>query len=44
MFVKVFPDCSHGWTLRYDINNSTAVTRANEAYQDMLEWLLKYVK
>ncbi|KAK5840987.1 endo-1,3;1,4-beta-D-glucanase-like [Gossypium arboreum] len=43
-FVKVFPNCSHGWTLRYDINNSTAVARANEAHQDMLEWLLKYVK
>nr|KJB72698.1 hypothetical protein B456_011G191300 [Gossypium raimondii] len=43
-FVKIFPKCAHGWTVRYDVNDTTAVSCANEAHQDMLEWFAKYVK
>lgn len=43
-FVKIFPKCAHGWTVRYDVSDTTAVSFANEAHQDMLEWFAKYVK
>ncbi|MBA0696644.1 hypothetical protein Goari_003181, partial [Gossypium aridum] len=42
-FVKIFPKCAHGWAVRYDVNDTIAVSCANEAHQDMLEWLAKYV-
>ncbi|KAL4312367.1 hypothetical protein GQ457_01G032810 [Hibiscus cannabinus] len=42
-FVKIFPKCSHGWALRYDVNDPTAVDCASEAHKDMLEWFTKYV-
>ncbi|GMI64270.1 hypothetical protein like AT3G23600 [Hibiscus trionum] len=43
-FVKIFPKCAHGWTVRYDVNDQTAMACANEAHKDMLEWFAKYVK
>ncbi|KAK8703780.1 hypothetical protein V6N13_047426 [Hibiscus sabdariffa] len=43
-FVKIFPNCAHGWTLRYDVDDATAVACADEAHKDMLEWFTKYVK
>ncbi|MBA0710499.1 hypothetical protein Golax_009782 [Gossypium laxum] len=43
-FVKIFPKVAHGWSVRYDVNDLAAVSSANEAQQDMLEWFAKYVK
>ncbi|EOY05506.1 Alpha/beta-Hydrolases superfamily protein isoform 2 [Theobroma cacao] len=43
-FVKIFPKCAHGWTVRYNVNDATAVSYADEAHQDMLNWFTKYVK
>ncbi|XP_038991253.1 endo-1,3;1,4-beta-D-glucanase-like [Hibiscus syriacus] len=43
-FVKIFPKCSHGWTVRYDANDPTAAACANEAHKDMLDWFTKYAK
>ncbi|KAK8703777.1 hypothetical protein V6N13_047423 [Hibiscus sabdariffa] len=43
-FVKIFPNCAHGWTLRYDVDDATAVACADEAHKDILEWFTKYVK
>ncbi|OMO55079.1 Dienelactone hydrolase [Corchorus capsularis] len=43
-FVKIFPNCGHGWTLRYDDDDPTAVACADEAHKDLLEWFAKYVK
>ncbi|PRQ26166.1 putative carboxymethylenebutenolidase [Rosa chinensis] len=42
--VKIFPGVSHGWTVRYQDNNVTAVKSANEAHQDMLDWFTKDVQ
>ncbi|GMJ01851.1 hypothetical protein like AT3G23600 [Hibiscus trionum] len=42
-FVKIFPKCHHGWAVRYDVNDPTAVDCANEAHKDMLDWFTKYV-
>ncbi|MBA0827678.1 hypothetical protein Goarm_012434, partial [Gossypium armourianum] len=41
-FVKIFPKVAHGWSVRYDVNDLAAVSSANEAQQDMLEWFAKY--
>ncbi|KAF3457217.1 hypothetical protein FNV43_RR01874 [Rhamnella rubrinervis] len=41
--VKVFPKVEHGWTTRYSIEDEEAVKKAEEAHQDMLEWLSKHV-
>ena len=43
-FVKIFPGVSHGWTLRYNLEDAGAVKCAEEAHQDMLGWFFKYVK
>jgi carboxymethylenebutenolidase len=43
-FVKIFPGVSHGWTLRYNPDDESAVKIAEEAHSDMLKWLTKYVK
>ncbi|XVF38122.1 hypothetical protein REPUB_Repub20aG0071200 [Reevesia pubescens] len=43
-FVKIFPKCSHGWTIRYNVDDATAVLSADEAHQYMLGWFAKYVK
>ncbi|XP_078148914.1 endo-1,3;1,4-beta-D-glucanase-like [Carex rostrata] len=42
--VKIFPGVVHGWAVRYDVNDKTAVEKAEEAQKDMLDWLVKYVK
>ncbi|KAK9086661.1 hypothetical protein Syun_029055 [Stephania yunnanensis] len=44
LHVKIFDGCVHGWTVRYDVEDATAVKRAEEAHQDMLDWFNKYVK
>ncbi|XP_058077826.1 endo-1,3;1,4-beta-D-glucanase-like [Magnolia sinica] len=43
-FVKIFPGVEHGWTTRYDVDDETAVKKAEEAHQDLLAWFTKYVK
>ncbi|KAK9943910.1 hypothetical protein M0R45_009500 [Rubus argutus] len=43
-YVKIFPGVSHGWTVRYQDDNVTAVKSANEAHQDMLDWFTRYVQ
>ncbi|XP_038704142.1 endo-1,3;1,4-beta-D-glucanase-like [Tripterygium wilfordii] len=43
-FVKVFPNVSHGWTVRYDVNDPVVVSAAEEAHQNMLDWVSTYVK
>ncbi|KAH9765334.1 DLH domain-containing protein [Citrus sinensis] len=42
-YVKIFPKVSHGWTVRYNVEDKSAVKCAEEAHQDMLEWFAKYV-
>ncbi|MCD9641140.1 hypothetical protein HAX54_027084 [Datura stramonium] len=43
-FVKIFPSVKHGWTVRYNVEDKEAVRHAEEAHQDMLDWLTKHVK
>ena len=43
-FVKIFPNVSHGWTIRYDTEDPEAVKAAEEAHQILLDWFVKYVK
>ncbi|XP_059439668.1 endo-1,3;1,4-beta-D-glucanase-like [Corylus avellana] len=43
-FIKIYPKVKHGWTVRYNDTDATAVKAANEAHKDMLHWLTKYVK
>jgi dienelactone hydrolase len=43
-FVKIFPGVSHGWTVRYDINDAASVKNAEEALTDMTEWFNKNLK
>lgn len=43
-FVKIFPGVAHGWTVRYDDEDQSAVKSAEEAHLDMLNWFQKYVK
>ncbi|KAF7153861.1 hypothetical protein RHSIM_Rhsim01G0276700 [Rhododendron simsii] len=43
-YVKIFPGTSHGWTVRYNVEDETAVKRAEEAHQNMLDWFVEYVK
>ena len=42
--VKVFPKVTHGWTMKYRVEDEEAVKKAEEAHQDMLEWFSKHVK
>ncbi|KAJ0034024.1 hypothetical protein Pint_24934 [Pistacia integerrima] len=42
--VKIFPKVSHGWTVRYDVEDAEAVKCADEAHQNMLDWFTKHVK
>ncbi|KAF3638420.1 hypothetical protein FXO38_23232 [Capsicum annuum] len=42
--VKIFPSAKHGWTVRYNVEDKEAVQQAEEAHQDMLDWLTKHVK
>ncbi|XWS13572.1 hypothetical protein CRYUN_Cryun36dG0048500 [Craigia yunnanensis] len=43
-FVKIFPGVAHGWTVRYNAEDESAVKIAEEAHEDMLNWFVKYVK
>ncbi|KAK9287691.1 hypothetical protein L1049_016129 [Liquidambar formosana] len=43
-FVKIFPGVSHGWTVRYSLEDESAVKSAEEAHGDMLNWFTKCVK
>ncbi|EEF45406.1 endo-1,3;1,4-beta-D-glucanase [Ricinus communis] len=43
-FVKIFPGVSHGWSVRYNVEDESAVRSAEEAQSDMLNWFTKYVK
>lgn len=42
-YVKIFPKVSHGWTVRYNVEDKSAAKCAEEAHQNMLEWFAKYV-
>ncbi|KAL5541691.1 hypothetical protein UlMin_009401 [Ulmus minor] len=42
--VKIFPKVVHGWTMRYDDQDEAACKPAEEAHQNMLEWLVEHVK
>ncbi|CAL0334626.1 unnamed protein product [Lupinus luteus] len=43
-FVKIYPGVSHGWTVRYNVDDEAAVKSAEEAHEDMLNWFIKHVK
>ena len=43
-FVKIFPGVAHGWTVRYSVEDESAVKSAEEAHLDMLNWFTKHVK
>ncbi|KAF7146543.1 hypothetical protein RHSIM_Rhsim04G0207900 [Rhododendron simsii] len=43
-FVKIFPGVNHGWSVRYDDDNESAVKSAEESHEDMLDWFTKYIK
>ncbi|POO02297.1 Dienelactone hydrolase [Trema orientale] len=43
-FVKIFPGVAHGWTVRYNDEDHSAVKSAEEAHLDLLNWFTKYVK
>ncbi|CAA0824137.1 alpha/beta-Hydrolases superfamily protein [Striga hermonthica] len=36
-FVKIFPGVSHGWSVRYDVEDEAAVKKADESHNDMLD-------
>ncbi|KAG0567153.1 hypothetical protein M758_7G164900 [Ceratodon purpureus] len=42
-FVKVFPGVSHGWAVRYQETDESAVKKASEAHVLMLDWFAKYL-
>lgn len=42
--MKIFPGVSHGWTVRYSVDEAGAVKKAEEAHNDMLAWFNKYIK
>ncbi|KAK9281772.1 hypothetical protein L1049_004678 [Liquidambar formosana] len=43
-YVKIFPGVAHGWTVRYKVDDETAVKCAEEAHQNMLDWFIEYIK
>ncbi|XP_027353115.1 endo-1,3;1,4-beta-D-glucanase-like [Abrus precatorius] len=43
-FVKLYPGVTHGWTVRYNVDDEAAVKSAEEAHDDMLNWFIKHVK
>ncbi|KAK3417659.1 hypothetical protein EUGRSUZ_H03605 [Eucalyptus grandis] len=43
-YVKIFPGVRHGWSVRYNDDDESAVKSAKEAQEDMLNWFLKHVK
>ncbi|KAI4311231.1 hypothetical protein MLD38_036141 [Melastoma candidum] len=42
--VKIFPKVSHGWTVRYKVEDEFVVKSAEEAHKDAIEWFSKYLK
>ncbi|XP_057849198.1 endo-1,3;1,4-beta-D-glucanase isoform X2 [Cryptomeria japonica] len=42
-FVNIYPGVAHGWTVRYDETDETAVANAEVAHKKMLEWFKQYV-
>ncbi|XVF64985.1 hypothetical protein PTKIN_Ptkin09bG0210500 [Pterospermum kingtungense] len=42
--VKIFPAVAHGWTVRYNVEDESAVKSAEEAHEEMLNWFVKHVK
>ncbi|CAH2052913.1 unnamed protein product [Thlaspi arvense] len=43
-YVKIFPKVSHGWTVRYNTDDTEAVKAAEEAHKEMLDWFVTYIK
>ncbi|KAL5163569.1 Endo-1,3-1,4-beta-D-glucanase [Glycine soja] len=43
-YVKIFPNVSHGWTVRYDPKDPKAVEAADKAHQIMIGWFHKHLK
>nr|CAB3461557.1 unnamed protein product [Digitaria exilis] len=43
-FVKIFPGVSHGWSVRYSLDDAAAVKSAEEALADMIDWFNKNLK
>jgi len=43
-FVKIFPQVSHGWSVRYRNDDAIAVKAAEEAHQDLLNWFARHLK
>ncbi|ESW26157.1 hypothetical protein PHAVU_003G095600 [Phaseolus vulgaris] len=43
-FVKIFPNASHGWALRYDPTNPKALNEAEAAHKIMIDWFDKHLK
>ncbi|CAL5183853.1 unnamed protein product [Lathyrus oleraceus] len=41
--VKLYPGVTHGWSVRYNIEDEVAVKNAEEAHEDMLNWFIKHV-
>ena len=42
-YVNVFPNVLHGWTVRYDETDATAVQNASKAHTLMIDWFSKYL-
>ena len=42
--MKIFPGVAHGWTVKYNVEDESAVKSAEESHLDMLNWFTKYVK
>ncbi|KAK7245792.1 hypothetical protein RIF29_40642 [Crotalaria pallida] len=43
-YVKIYPGVAHGWTVRYNTEDDSAVKSAEEAHQEILNWFTKYIK
>jgi len=43
-YVKIFMNASHGWALRYDPKDPTAVKGAEAAHKIMIDWFDKHLK
>ncbi|KAI5075336.1 hypothetical protein GOP47_0009412 [Adiantum capillus-veneris] len=42
-FVKIYPGTSHGWVIRYNIDDAREVEKAEEAHDNIFEWLKMYL-
>ncbi|MCO5582529.1 hypothetical protein L7F22_036427 [Adiantum nelumboides] len=43
-FVKIYSGTSHGWVIRYNVDDAREVERAEEAHEKMFEWLQLYLQ